>query len=96
MSTYQIKKFLLFCSFKKLHSNNYFSGDNINNFNTFLQVETQICVDPVFRPHYQHYVREARIKAYVQLLRAYRSLSLDNIADTFGVSREFVEEEISK
>ncbi|XP_032530053.2 26S proteasome non-ATPase regulatory subunit 6 [Danaus plexippus] len=58
-------------------------------------VETQICVDPVFRPHYQHYVREARIKAYVQLLRAYRSLSLDNIADTFGVTREFVEEEIS-
>lgn len=61
-----------------------------------VQVETQICVDPVFRPHYQHYVREARIKAYVQLLRAYRSLSLDNIADTFGVTREFVEEEISK
>ncbi|GBP71638.1 26S proteasome non-ATPase regulatory subunit 6 [Eumeta japonica] len=59
-------------------------------------VETQICVDPVFRPHYQHYVREARIKAYVQLLRAYRSLSLDNIADTFGVTREFVEEEIAK
>lgn len=63
--------------------------------NLAFQVETQICVDPVFRPHYQHYVREARIKAYVQLLRAYRSLSLDNIADTFGVTREFVEEEIS-
>lgn len=58
-------------------------------------VETQMSVDPVFRPHYQHYVREARIKAYVQLLRAYRSLSLDNIANTFGVTREFVEEEIS-
>lgn len=52
-------------------------------------------VDPVFRPHYQHYVREARIKAYVQLLRAYRSLSLDNIAQTFGVTRDFVEEEIA-
>lgn len=59
-------------------------------------VETQICTDPVFHPHYHHYVREMRVKAYVQLLRAYRSLSLKNIADTFGVTREFIEDEISK
>lgn len=65
------------------------------NKHLYIQVEAQICVDPIFRPHYQHYVREARIKAYVQLLRAYRSLSLDNIADTFGVTREFIEDEIS-
>lgn len=60
------------------------------------QVETQICTDPVFYPHYHYYVREMRIKAYIQLLRAYRSLSLNNIATTFGLSREFIEDEISR
>jgi len=59
-------------------------------------VETQICTDPVFYPHYHHYVREMRIKAYVQLLRAYRSLSLNNIATTFGLTRDYIEDEISR
>lgn len=59
-------------------------------------VETQICADPVFYPHYHYYVREMRVKAYVQLLRAYRSLSLANIADTFGLTGDYVEDDISR
>jgi 26S proteasome regulatory subunit N7 len=37
-----------------------------------------------------------RIKAYTQLLESYRSLSLSHMANSFGVSVEFMDKELSK
>lgn len=65
----------------------------------FLQlanVEDLLRRDCFLHPHRRYYVREMRIKAYAQLLESYRSLSLQYMADAFGVTVEFIDEELSK
>lgn len=46
--------------------------------------------------HARFYSREMRIKSYNQLLESYRSLSLRSMADSFGVSVEFMDRELSR
>ncbi|KAJ7105738.1 26S proteasome subunit RPN7-domain-containing protein [Mycena crocata] len=47
-------------------------------------------------PHTRFYVREMRIHAYSQLLESYRSLTLESLSGAFGVSVEFIDNEISR
>lgn len=41
--------------------------------------------------HARYYVREMRIKAYAQLLESYRSVTMKNLCDAFGVGEEFMD-----
>lgn len=54
-------------------------------------VEGQVKNDRFMAQHCQYYIREMRIKAYTQLLESYRSLSLQAMADTFGVTPVFID-----
>ncbi|ORX96014.1 PCI-domain-containing protein [Basidiobolus meristosporus CBS 931.73] len=47
-------------------------------------------------PHMRFYVREMRIIAYAQLLESYRSLTIESMATAFGVSEEFIDNDLSK
>ncbi|MES1903856.1 MAG: 26S proteasome non-ATPase regulatory subunit 6 [Paramarteilia canceri] len=44
---------------------------------------------------YYIYIDQIRAVAYSQLLESYSSISLDFMADTFGVTPEFIDEEVS-
>lgn len=46
--------------------------------------------------HANYYLREIRCRAYSQLLESYRSLSLKSMASSFGVSVEFLDEDLCK
>lgn len=46
--------------------------------------------------HYSYYVREMRIMAYAQLLESYRSLTLNYMAKAFGVTVQFIDQELSR
>ncbi|XP_026677402.1 26S proteasome non-ATPase regulatory subunit 6-like [Diaphorina citri] len=59
-------------------------------------VEQDMKRDPLLNPHYRHYVQEMRLRAYKQILQAYRSLSLKYMAQCFGVSVEFIEKEVAR
>lgn len=48
--------------------------------------------DRVLSAHYRFYAREMRILAYTQLLESYRSLTLQYMAQAFGVSVNFVDQ----
>lgn len=48
--------------------------------------------DYLFYPHYRYYVREMRGLAYAQLLESYSSLTLKYMAESFGVSTEYIDE----
>ena len=69
------------------------------NFNFFLYffflwtawVEGELRNDRLLAPHYRYYVRQIRILAYSQLLESYRSLTLDYMAQAFGVSTTFID-----
>lgn len=44
--------------------------------------------------HYRYFVREMRIIAYSQLLESYRSLSIESMARSFGVSEVFIDVQV--
>ncbi|KAL1925364.1 uncharacterized protein VTP21DRAFT_247 [Calcarisporiella thermophila] len=47
-------------------------------------------------PHMRYYVREMRILGYTQLLESYRSLTMESMANAFGVSEEFIDRDLSR
>ncbi|XP_047203461.1 26S proteasome non-ATPase regulatory subunit 6 [Girardinichthys multiradiatus] len=65
-------------------------------FQSLALVEQEMKKDWLFAPHYRYYVREMRIQAYSQLLESYRSLTLGYMAEAFGVSTEFIDQELSR
>ncbi|KAH9832858.1 PCI-domain-containing protein [Rhodofomes roseus] len=58
--------------------------------------QTLLIPSRLLHPHTRFYVREMRILAYSQLLESYRSLTLDSLARSFGVSVDFVDNELSR
>jgi len=58
--------------------------------------QTYLLTSRLLCPHTRYYVREMRILAYGQLLESYRSLTLESLSGAFGVSVEFVDNELSR
>lgn len=59
-------------------------------------VEEQILrTSPYLAAHSAYYVREMRCKAYAQLLESYMSLNMQSMASSFGVSVEYLENDLS-
>jgi 26S proteasome regulatory subunit N7 len=54
-------------------------------------VEELLHEDPYMAQHTRYYVRELRIRAYAQILQSYKSVTLESLARSFGVSVEFID-----
>lgn len=52
--------------------------------------------DRYLAPHTRYYMREMRRKGYMQLLESYKVLSMESMAQTFGVKQEFIDADLSK
>jgi len=65
-------------------------------FQRLAQVEQFMKQDRLLSSHYRYYSREMRILAYTQLLESYRSLTLDYMAKAFGVTTQFIDQELSR
>jgi len=52
--------------------------------------------DSYLGPHVGYFVREARIVAYKQFLQSYRSVQLESMANSFGVSAVFLDKELAR
>ncbi|KAF0291335.1 26S proteasome non-ATPase regulatory subunit 6 [Amphibalanus amphitrite] len=65
-------------------------------FKALASVEQVLKEDRYFAPHVLYYVREMRIMAYSQLLESYNSLTLQYMANAFGVSVEFIDKELAR
>lgn len=65
-------------------------------FKSLAYVEQYMRMDRYFEQHYHYYVREMRIIAYSQLLESYSSLTLTYMANSFGVSTQFIDKELSR
>ncbi|XP_068156869.1 26S proteasome non-ATPase regulatory subunit 6 [Drosophila tropicalis] len=59
-------------------------------------VEKQLRCDYLIHPHYRYYVREMRILGYTQLLESYRSLTLQYMAESFGVTVDYIDQELAR
>ena len=45
--------------------------------------------------HYNFFINEMRIKVYSQFLQSYRTVTIENMANVFGVSTNFIDAELS-
>ena len=55
------------------------------------EIDAALMKDALLAPHRRFYIREMRILAYSQLLQSYRSVTLDSMAKSFGVSPDFID-----
>eukprot|EP00123_Amoebidium_parasiticum_P006956 comp17775_c0_seq1/m.17812 comp17775_c0_seq1/g.17812 ORF comp17775_c0_seq1/g.17812 comp17775_c0_seq1/m.17812 type:complete len:389 (-) comp17775_c0_seq1:37-1203(-) len=65
-------------------------------FRSLAAIEGLMKADRYLYAHYRYYVREMRIVAYSQLLESYRSVTLQSMAASFGVSPDFIDMELSR
>ena len=65
-------------------------------FEKLCWIEHFMKLDRLFQPHYHYYIREMRILAYNQLLESYRSLELQYMANAFGVTVSFIDQELAR
>ncbi|KRY50659.1 26S proteasome non-ATPase regulatory subunit 6, partial [Trichinella britovi] len=75
-----------------LHS--LYECDYAGFFSCLADLETRMKFDRILAPHYTHYCRMMRAKAYQQLLSSYRSLTLRYMGEAFGVSPQFMDKEL--
>lgn len=61
----------------------------------FADVAARVAADRLLGPHARHWSTDARKVAYTQFLEPYKSVTLDAMAASFGVSPEFVEGELA-
>ncbi|XP_067006784.2 26S proteasome non-ATPase regulatory subunit 6 [Anabrus simplex] len=75
--------------------NSLYEGRYADFFICLANVERDMKLDPLLHRHYRNYVREMKLKAYAQLLQAYRSVSLQHMARAFGVTPDYIEKEVA-
>uniref|UniRef100_A0A183BWY7 26S proteasome non-ATPase regulatory subunit 6 n=1 Tax=Globodera pallida TaxID=36090 RepID=A0A183BWY7_GLOPA len=63
-------------------------------FLALAEMEKYLKQDRYMNPHYQFYTRALRVRAYQQFLTPYNTVSLEVMANCFGVSVEFVDKEL--
>lgn len=74
-----------------------YTSDYTSYFEYLLQTNDQILLPSRYlSEHANFYIREMRRKAYAQLLESYKTLSLKSMADAFGVSVEFLDNDLCK
>lgn len=65
-------------------------------FVAFAGLTDQIRLDRYLHPHFRYYMREVRSVAYSQFLESYKSVTMDAMAKSFGVSVNFLDMELSR
>uniref|UniRef100_A0A061SAG0 26S proteasome regulatory subunit RPN7 n=1 Tax=Tetraselmis sp. GSL018 TaxID=582737 RepID=A0A061SAG0_9CHLO len=64
-------------------------------FQAFARIADQVQADMYLNPHFNYYIREIRVLAYTQFLESYKSVTLQSMAESFGVSVGFLDGELS-
>lgn len=64
-------------------------------FQAFSKLTETVRRDRYLAPHFRFFMREIRVVAYAQFLESYKSVTIDAMAASFGVSPEFIDKELS-
>ena len=65
-------------------------------FEAMLSILPGVCSDMYLGPHATYLTREYRVLAYAQFLEAYKSVTLSAMAQSFGMSTELLDSELSR
>ena len=61
-----------------------------------VEIEPLLLADRYLHPHVSYWMRELHILAYKQFLDSYQSVTLQAMADSFGVSTDFIDYHASR
>ena len=84
------------CPKVKQYLNSFYNCQYAEFFQCLAEVEQMAKKDRYLNPHYAFYVREMKIKAFGQLLESYRSLTLTYMAEAFGITEDYMDQELSR
>jgi len=84
------------CPKDKQFLNSFYNCQYAEFFQCLADVEQNAKKDRYLNPHYAFYVREMKIKAFGQLLESYRSLTLTYMAEAFGITEDYMDQELSR
>jgi len=65
-------------------------------FTSLASITDTLKRDRFLAPHAGYYCKEMKIIAYTQMLESYRSVQLENMANAFGVTTDFLDRELSR
>jgi len=60
-----------------------------------VEICDKIKSDKYLEQHASYYTKEMRLVAYRQYLESFKSVTIDNMAKSFGVTAEFIDTELS-
>lgn len=76
--------------------NSLYKCDYARFFQSFPVIVGQLQCDPYLKAHVKYFEREMCVVAYTQFLASYRSVTIESMARSFGVSTGFLDGELSK
>ena len=75
--------------------NSFYDGEYSKFFEELYYIIEIIKRDFYISKHYNFFINEMRIKVYSQFLQSYKTVTIENMANVFGVSTNFIDSELS-
>ena len=75
--------------------NNFYDGEYAEFFKELFHIIDMLKKDFYLSKHYNFFINEMRVKVYSQFLQSYKSVTIENMANVFGVSTNFIDSELS-
>ncbi|CAI2375439.1 unnamed protein product [Moneuplotes crassus] len=79
----------------KKFSDSFYNFDYKSFFEAFVEIAERIKNDKFLGDHANYFIKEMRLVAYKQFLTSYKSVTIENMAENFGVGPEFLDKELS-
>eukprot|EP00164_Ancoracysta_twista_P001684 GFYU01002208.1.p1 GENE.GFYU01002208.1~~GFYU01002208.1.p1 ORF type:complete len:396 (-),score=141.49 GFYU01002208.1:311-1468(-) len=74
--------------------NSLYNSDYRGFFEALVEVAELVRKDRFLNAHVRYFCREIRVVAYKQFLESYKSVTIDSMAKTFGVSTDYLDSEL--
>ena len=75
--------------------NSFYDGEYAEFLVELYHIIQMLKKDFYLSKHYNFFLNEMRIKVYSQFLQSYRTVTIENMANVFGVSTNFIDAELS-
>ena len=75
--------------------NSFYDGEYSEFFKELYYIIQILKKDFYLSKHYNYFINEMRVKVYSQFLQSYKTVTIENMANAFGVSVGFIDNELS-
>ena len=79
----------------KTYAESFYNCEYKSFFTSFVEILDSVKKDKYLGSHIDYVSREMRLVAYRQFLEAFKSVTMTNMAEAFGITKEFLDLELS-